>query len=274
MKIRMYTEFGALNSAPVFAAMAQGLRHHGMTVTEQGEADVAVIWSLLWAGRMRRNREIWQQYRNTGRHVISLEVGLKRGLTWRISVDGNPVYMAATSQRRPELLELNLQPWRSSGQNIVIALQRPESLQWQGQPDPAVWVTQVLTRIRAYTDRPVSVRCHPRSTVNLPSGVKVEMPRSIPDTYDEFDFADSLNTAWAVINHNSNPGVEAILAGVPAFVDRSSRAAPVGNIDLTMIESPSQPDRTAWFERLCHSEWLLPEISAGAGLDHVIACCH
>lgn len=280
MKARIYTEFGARNSAPVLAALAQGLRSHGVELVDHDRADVAVCWSLLWAGRMAGNRSVWQQYRDSGRSVITAEVGLKRGHSWRVMVNGHSVYMPDLTQDRGTMLGLELKPWRQSGSHIVIALQRPESLQWQGLPDLAAWATHCVTELRCHTDREIRVRPHPRSRTRLQiPGTQIMMPGRLSHSYDSFDWSDCLAGAWAVVNHNSNPGVEAIMAGIPAFVGHTSRAAAVSNLSLTQIETPRCPDRSAWFRHLCHSEWLESELAAGLGLDAVLTeindpACH
>ena len=69
-----------------------------------------------------------------------------------------------------------------------------------------------------------------------------------------------------MINHNSGPGPQAILNGVPAFVGVTSLAAPVGNLNLADIENPLRPDRTQWIEQLGHTEWTMSEIESGLPL--------
>jgi hypothetical protein len=37
--------------------------------------DVAVIWSVLWQGRMAGNKKVWDDFRSQGKPVVVLEVG-------------------------------------------------------------------------------------------------------------------------------------------------------------------------------------------------------
>jgi hypothetical protein len=101
-------------------------------------------------------------------------------------------------------------------------------------------------------------------------GLEIDHPRPISGTYDDFDLARGLEQAWAVVNHNSGPGVQAILQGVPAFVDASSLAAPVANLDVASIESPARPDRGAWLLQLCHTEWTQDEIATGWPIERLL----
>ena len=58
MKISCYTDYGPLNSKPVFAALLKSMQDAGDTVLlnkDDGQCDVAVIWSVLWQGRMASN---------------------------------------------------------------------------------------------------------------------------------------------------------------------------------------------------------------------------
>jgi hypothetical protein len=233
-------------------------------------ADVAVIWSMLWAGRMKPNQQIWELYQSTGRPVIVAEVGmLRRGFTWKLGINGTGStadYGQESIPNRASSLGLTLKPWTESGYNIVIACQRSDSEQWAGQPPTVAWLTETARKIRKYSDKPMVIRPHPRQRIaNIP-GCVIESPRPIPGTYDSFDYDQCLKTTWAVINHNSGPGTQAILNGVPAFVGASSLAAPVGNADIADIENPLRPDRTSWIEQLAHTEWTIPEIESGVPL--------
>lgn len=244
-------------------------------------ADAAVIWSMLWAGRMLPNREVWQKYRASGRPVIILEVGaLRRGDLWRISVNGmshRRHYLPRGGPGRPESLGLGLAPWRHSrGTDIVICCQRSDSDQWTGMPSTDQWVEDQIQRLRRHTDRPIVVRPHPRQRLaSMPREADVMRPRHRINTHDDFDFDVALDRAWAVINHSSHPGIQAAAAGVPVFVGDRSLALPVANTDISRIEDPEMPDREVWWDDLAWTEWSLPEIRCGtlwdSGLMDLIA---
>ena len=267
MKYSIYNNFGALNSAPVLAAVESGLKRHGHTVTHHDDsADVAVIWSQLWAGRMRPNQQIWNQYRSTGRPVLVVEVGaIQRESTWRLMLNGeNCIVKSGNSDLRFQQLGMQLHPWKHNGQHIVIACQRPESQQWPKQFTIHQWLTQTVDTIRKHSDRIIHIRPHPRHRLNsIPPGCVLELPRPVAASYDNFNFDQSIDSAWCVVNFNSNPAVSAVLQGVPVFVDQTSMAASVGNTDLTQIENPLRPDRQQWAWDLAHTEWCVDEIAKG-----------
>jgi len=274
MKISLFNNFGALNSAPVFAAFEQGLRRCGIQSTQHYmDADVAVIWSHLWSGRMRHNQAVWRAFRDSGRNVIVLEVGmLQRGRTWKMGLNGvnrRAWFGLGLQQNRAQKLGLDLQPWRQ-GTNILIAVQRSDSEQWSGLPEPATWVEQTVAKIKSLTDRPIVVRPHPRQRLTNIPGVIIRQPQSVANTYDGFDFEKDLASAWCVINENSGPGCQSVIAGVPAFVGIDSLAAPVANVDLLDIEKPWMPDRTAWLEDIAHTEWTVEEIASGYPLQRLL----
>jgi hypothetical protein len=274
MKISLFNNFGALNSVPVFAAFEQGLRtcdihynHHDLN------ADVAVIWSHLWSGRMRHNQDVWKTFRDAGRDVIVLEVGmLQRGRTWKMGLNGvnRRAWFGQGSQgNRAQILGIHLQPWHQ-GKNIVIAVQRSDSEQWSGLPESNAWVEQTVAKIKSVTDRPIVVRPHPRQRISGIEGVTVRQPRPVANTYDSFDFETDLANAWCVINENSGPGCQSVIAGVPAFVGTDSLAAPVANLNLLDIEKPWMPDRTAWLEDIAHTEWTTQEIASGLPIQRLL----
>jgi hypothetical protein len=269
MKFRLYREYGALNSAPVFNAFEQGLKSLGHeSVTEQ--EDVAVIWSVLWSGRMAKNQQIYQKCRATNRPIIIIEVGnLFRGKTWRIcleNINGQGIFANDKNldQTRPNKLGIALEPYKEIRKTeILIATQHRASLQWEGQPNMQSWVEQMITNLRKYTTRKIVVRPHPRSPVqvSLPN-VLVELPKLIPGSYDDFDINYHYH---CVINHNSGPAVQAAIKGIPVICDVSSLAASLSN-SIENIENLQLPNREEWFLKLCHTEWTVDEISQGIPL--------
>jgi len=270
MIFSLYNQFGARNSPPIWGAVKAGLEYLGHTVVHHNNsADVAVIWSLVWAGRMRENKQVWNEYRNTNRNVIVLEVGmLQRGTTWKLGLNGinNTAYPWAHNHddSRANQLGLVLTPWTNSGDKIIVCTQRTDSEQWSGQPELNQWIVSTVNAIKQFSDRKVIVRPHPRFVPKkLPPDINIQLPRSISGTYDSFDFNNGILDAWAVVNHNSGPGTQAILNGVPAFVGTTSLAGPVANFDLANIENPMRPKRQQWLNNLAYTEWTIDEIQQG-----------
>ena len=266
MRFKLYREHGALNSPPVFDAVEQGLKQQGHDIVNDNE-DVAVIWSVLWSGRMRSNKLIYDRCQQQNTPVMIIEVGnLKRGETWRLSLDhinnlGKFGNQDNLDYSRPQKLAVKLQPTPDIRRGeILIACQHQESLQWQGMPPMKDWVSDTISKIHQYTHRRVVVRYHPRSSFPFKqSGVTVERPSRIPNTYDDFDIFYNYH---CVINHNSGPAVQAAISGVPVLCDQSSLAADL-SIKWSELDSPYVPDRTEWFVKLCHTEWTVEEIRQG-----------
>jgi hypothetical protein len=274
MHVTLFDQYGAVNSRPIFTALRQGLAASGIKCSSMDmNADVAVIWSLVWAGRMKHNHAVWQHFRQSGRPVIVAEVGMiRRGQTWKLGINGTGLSAnrgALSVPNRSKQLGMSTKPWTNAGTNIVIACQRTDSEQWAGQPDMQSWLPQTIAQIRQHSSRPIVVRAHPRQTVPLVE-CTVQKPRPLAGTYDSFDFDTGLDDAWCVVNWNSGPGSQAIINGVPAFVGPDSLAAPVGNLDWSQIENPVRPDRTEWLEQLAHTEWTINEIATGYPLQRLL----
>jgi hypothetical protein len=274
MRFKLYREYGALNSPPVFDAVEQGLRHQGHDIVADNE-DIAVIWSVLWSGRMRQNKQIYDNCQRLGKAIMIVEVGnLKRGETWRISLDhinnlgkfGNGNNLDTS---RPEKLGVALQqsPAVRRGE-ILIACQHQESLQWQGMPAMKDWVADTIEKIKQHTHRRIRVRYHPRSSFPFKqSGVEIERPVRVPDTYDGFDIFYNYH---CVVNHNSGPAVQAVINGIPILCDPSSLAADM-SIKWSELDNPYVPERQEWFLKLCHTEWTVEEIRQGIPISRLFS---
>ena len=273
MKFSLWTQYGALNSKPVFDAFANSLNNNGHDVAYNDlSADINVIWSVLFNGRMAGNKAVWEQQKPT----IVLEVGgINRGTTWKVGLNGinRDAYFgpSGNSSDRVRLLGLQVKPWKYDGEYILVCGQHDKSLQWKDMPAMATWVHDTITFIRAQTDRPIIFRPHPRCP--LPAiehdfkGVKRQDPTQIKDTYDDFDM--QFNNIWATVSWSSNPAIHSIINGVPAFTGPSSLAFDVAEQNLRNIENPLYGDRTQWLNDYAHTEYTIGEISQGIPLKHL-----
>lgn len=266
MRFKLYREHGALNSVPVFNAFEQGLKSLGHEIVTSDE-DVAVIWSVLWQGRMAGNQSVYQKCRAEGKPIVIIEVGnLIRNTTWRIClnhINGLGEFGNSKSLDPSRLVKLgiSLKPVNMSRRpEILIACQHQASLQWQGQTTMAKWAQDMVYKIRQYTQRKIVIRPHPRSPFYLDvPGATLERPAKLAGTYDSFNIDYAYHS---VINFNSGPAVQAAINGTPVVCDVTSLAYPVSE-RLENIENPTLPDRDEWFLKLAHTEWTVEEIAQG-----------
>ena len=274
MKINVIKKFGPLNSAPVFDAFINSLEATGdkVLINSNEKCDVAVIWSVLWLGRMSKYKSIWDEYQRQGKPVIVLEVGgILRNETWKIGINGvnreaDFANDNVTDNRWPKF-KIKMKPWKQTGDKIIICGQHGSSHQWRNNPPMIQWLEQQITDVRQYTDKPIVIRPHPRNHVQINVGkfnnVKIIGPKKDNNTYDDTNLKDIFGDAWALINYSSNPAMQAIFNGIPVFTSPASLSFDVSNNNIKNINSPEMPDRKKWANKLSHTEWWIDEIKNG-----------
>jgi len=274
MKISVYTKFGPINSKKVFDAFIESLKNAGdeVQLNEDKNSDVAVIWSVLWQGRMIGYQKIWNECQNKNKPVVVLEVGgIKRNETFKIGINGVNREADFANQHvdaeRWKKFNIELKPWQSTGDIIIICGQHHRSHQWRNNPSMNIWFEQQINDIRKYTTRPILVRPHPRNPVGIDlkkwKNVSYKPPQRDYNTIDDTDFKEILKHAWAIINHSSNPAMTAVFNGIPVFVSEASLSYDVGNTSLANINNPKMPGRQTWANRLAYTEWTTEEIKQG-----------
>lgn len=268
MRINVYMNTCARSGKHVMSKFVDSV--HGETISlfetaQLTDCDLAVIWSVLWTKEDRKR--IFKHYRGLGIPVLVLEVGaLQRNFLWKVGLNGinENALWASPQWDRFSGLGIPTKPWRSNGSHIVVCGQNPLSEEWRLGPMEG-YLEHTVRELRRYTDRPIVIRPHPRAPIKpliVPKGVTVSVPQPT-GVGDEFDFPKLLERAWAVVSHNSNPGIQAGLLGVPVFCDASSLAAPIGNLRLSDIEEPQMVERAEWFNRLAFTEFSVDEIASG-----------
>jgi hypothetical protein len=278
MRVAYFPNQCAQNSAPVMSAMLASLRDHGYTTVENSwDADAAVIWSVLWSGRMSANQAVWTHYTQQNKPVVIVDVGaLYRGETWKIALnnitaDGYYGHLENLDWDRPRKLGISLAINLTRNPRIVIAAQHARSLQVAKIDSMESWILSQCEQLMSVTDRPIVIRPHPRSKLNLfkltplPSGAVIEQPIRIANTYDSYNLAFDCH---AVVNYNSGPGIQAVLAGTRPIVDVSSLAHSA-SITYSDLDRPYTVDRDLWLVEICHTEYTLKEIEQGLWIQRL-----
>ena len=278
MKISVFPSYGSLNSKPVFDALIEHLKNkkENFQIDKwDHDTDVAVIWSVLWQGRMRNNLKVWKEFQALKKPVVVLEVGgIKRNTTWKIGINGinrdadfaNDEY----SLDRWKKFDIKLKPWKRTGKNIIVCGQHDSSEQWKNLPDMNAWLLEQVAQIKKHTDKNILIRPHPRNMMSVKmAGVQTQIPRRNPNTYDDTDFVKQLDNAFAVVNHSSNPAMEAVFNGIPVFTSPSSLSYDVANNNYTNMTNPKTPNREEWAHKLCHTEWWIDEIKQGVPWERI-----
>jgi hypothetical protein len=160
-------------------------------------------------------------------------------------------------------LNLNLKPWRTLGNHILLCLQRNGG--WSmGGVSSIDWMNLTIANIRKYSNRPIVVRAHPGDK-KIKSILKINHKNVSLSTKE--NLVDDLSGAWATVVYNSSPSVASIIEGVPSFLTDSipqhSQSFEVANTDISNIENPVMPDRQKWIERLAMCHWNFSELKSG-----------
>jgi hypothetical protein len=264
----------AQNSGPVIAAMLNSLRNAGIATMENNmSADAVIIWSALWSGRMAPNKQVYEHYRAQGKSVIIADVGaLYRGETWKIALNhinglGYYGHTENLDMDRPRKLGISIAINLSCNPAILIAAQHRHSLQLADQ-NHETWILEQIDQIRAVSDRPIVVRPHPRSPLQiktLDKKITIENPQKIVNTYDSFDMHFDYH---AVVNYCSGPGIQAAISGTRPIVGSHSLAAPVA-VTIDNLDQPYKTDRDQWLVEICHTEYTVKEIEQGLWLHRL-----
>lgn len=170
---------------------------------------------------------------------------------------------------------LSLKPYRTTGNHVLIMLQRQGGWSMKGQ-DVQDWALDIIAKVRQYTDRPILIRAHPgdkaaKDYLNLSSDLcKIKFSKRVMLSTNK-NLVDDLKNCWAAINYNSSPAVGAAIEGIPIFVTDplQSQCADIANTDISLIENPILCDRQQWVERLSMFHWNFDELRSGECWTHM-----
>ncbi len=114
-------------------------------------------------------------------------------------------------------------------------------------------------RLKALTDRPVVIRWHPKSRA-APEKARAQPPLD-----------EALEGCWAVVTWASAIAGQALVAGVPVFVEAPRHVLDGAvNRGVAAIDAPACPDRLPAFRRLAWAQWSMTEIENGRAFERLL----
>lgn len=277
MKIGVFFPSNNSEHQNVLASFSNGLLAHGIEVEPMiledfdGSQiyDAAVVYGVGKAAvPYSKYREFVRiAYHRHGLHTMVLEKGyIKRDEYYAAGWDGLNGHADFMNCDMPPdrfaELQVTLSPYRTpKNGNILLIGQVPWDASVQCLKH-GEWLARSAAKIREHTDRPIHFRPHPLSGNAISEVVGTEK--------SEGPLLDAIDNAYAVVTHNSNVGVDAVIAGRPVWVgDAGSMAYGVANYDLSQIESPMFPERHPWASGIAYAQWTLEEMGNGMAWSHL-----
>ena len=163
-------------------------------------------------------------------------------------------------------LGIQMKPWRTSGNHILVCLQRNGGWSMRGY-NSVQWANDTIATLREITDRPIIVRGHPGD----------KKTRYFPQHKDVFlssnpSIIQDLQGAWATVLYNSSPRVVSAIEGVPVFLTdpepEHSQSHEVSNTKIKRINDPKLFDREDWVQKLAMCHWNFEELASGEAWRH------
>lgn len=277
----------AVDKVELLMSFGRGAEKIGKTVYYQhkhqyvpGRLAVMIGWvaGVINAPNTILRKLVIDQQLHHGWHVMPIDANCwsfcdPTNLWLRYSLDGiwydknNYANKNSNSDRWDKIksaLGIDLLPWRTNGNHILLCLQRQSGWSMKGV-DNITWAITKIEQIRKYSNRPIRVRLHPKAPVDISRLTRLGVEFSKPKT----SILDDLKDAWACVLFSSSASVASIQSGVPCFVDdRSCVSYDVSNTDISKIENPVMPDRTQWIYDLAACHWHISESREGLIYKH------
>lgn len=273
---------------------AHGVATAGESVSiERGlysKCDVAVIFGS-WKDRTDLHHVVKRSVVQQSTYYIVLETPLvgrgpvsdifqddwyRMGLNGFLADTGNFNNVMRDGKRWEKVqreLGVELKPWHTDGQYILVALQLPGDASLRGL-DISEWVYHTVHDIRKYTDRTIIVRA-PQILRDYNSDLFYKLNKETKDLIWQQGSKDNLNEtldkAWCTVTYSSGLGIDSILRGTRAYaMNTGSFVHSLGFTNLSQIEdNKSLPDRTQWLNDLCYAQWSVDEIKEGEAWNHI-----
>lgn len=272
----VYHPYRNLGEQGIVEAFVKGLKKHNQPfrVISKFEFNPDQIdpEAVVFTGRLASSHSILHACLSKGARFIYFDKGyVRRG--WgvenkgyiRFSVDGlHPLSYFQQVARPPDRwnrLKITMKPRLKKGAHVIFAGCTSKFANFHDF-DPVDYARTVVDTIKRWSGRPVLYRPKPGER-NSPVDNPIE-GTTLSNHHRTIE--EELKNAHALVTFSSNAAIDAILAGVPAFVLGPGIAKPISNTDLSRIENPlfpSEKERRQFFYDLAYCQWNGHEIETG-----------
>lgn len=272
MKVYVYKYPNSRRSDAIAEAMATGIRLYGDEVRvkhgstyERPDGDAAVFYGLM--------SPIMEGYKAAGKPFVYVDLGYwgrhdggRRHGYHKIAVNSRHPTSYFQKIKKPidrfDHFHLDVNPWQDPPEvdgYIMLAGMSEKAAKAEGFRAEE-WERLAVGKIRRHTKRRIVYRPKPNwNEFKAIPGTETVRGSDVPGDVCRF-----LSDCWAVVTHHSNVAVDALLYGVPVFVE-DGVALPLSLSDLTFIERPRRwvTGREQWAADLAYTQWNVAEMIEG-----------
>ena len=243
---RIFANNGGLGNNAI-ESIAKGLNINAELIDEKelpnlGKNQTSIVWGIL-----RGSDRIIKQSANERLnwfHVdhAYVERGHEKG-NYRLSNKFiNSTDMREVDNRREKKFKYKIEKWSKGGSHVLVCPPSTAIKKFLGVEN---WITETIEQIKSYTDREIRIRDKKSA---------LESGRTL---------AEDMKDCHAVVTHLSNIAIDAVLMGVPVFVNQLSSAWHVSGGEIRNIEKPNYPDRELWLNNLLYQQFNISEFETG-----------
>lgn len=259
-----------LDLAKAFAAGAKRYRHEVEIRSVDNPLTLGVDLSCM-AGVKSNN--LWHFLGELGCRTMMFDKGYSRhrkGGTWeywRVSLGAHhPTETTLLQHKYPsdrfDSRGWVVEPWRKTGDHILIAGSSPKYHDFYRLGDPTKYAEKIIETLRTHTSRTLVYRPKPswRDARHIDGSIYSNSKQPLASVLDD---------CHAVITHGSNCCFEAALMGIPSIVLGDGVMKSISSTKLNQIESLYLCDRGEVFNALAYHQWTLAEFSSGLAFDTI-----
>lgn len=160
--------------------------------------------------------------------------------------------------------KIELKPWRKKGDHIMVFLNNTRG-NMNNERNLYHFINSTLENIRKHSNRKILIFSHIKEKVPKDEIEKKLNLKNLKDCqffYRE-DFRKYLENCWCFVTRNSSSSLQAVIAGIPIFLDKNSRVftESLANFNTENTESPLMPKREPVLNALAHRIWYNDEVS-------------
>ena len=247
-------------------AFAAGAKKHKHCVEVRALNDIVLDADLSCMVGVK-SISLWHFLAQHGMRTMMFDKGYSRHRRdgcweyWRISLGAHHP-TATTLENHPypsdrlERMKLKFEPWRTSGDHILIAGSSEKYHKFYGMGNPNQYAEDLVKTLRLYTDREIVYRPKPswRGAHHIEGAIYSHAKQSL---------ASVLDNCHAVVTHGSNACFEAAVMGIPSIVLGDAVMKPISSTKLKHIERVRLGHRSPIFTALAYHQWTLSEFTSG-----------